>query len=256
MISNLPIISGDKIKLVFLQKGYNDNDVIGQSGYAYSTGILCPAFLPITGEYNDYGNIENIEEDWNYEKIESTLKEKFGDVIFVEKDNEIKDWKLTDLIDGIERSGSYTPQPKYHSSKQSKRLDCDLSFVMIRQDVWDLCVEMQSKNEDYWNPDRTKDKDLPYQINGENFGNRIFGLFIESIKKVFDDPMEQMRHDIMSEHTLRYVFTSNGESRLLMADYKNMCRKRKDDDDFLLDIKKRWYEQIMVEDCLSNLRIL
>ena len=126
---------------------------------------------------------------------------------------------------------------------------------MIRQDVWDLCVDMQSKNEDYWNPDRRNDNDEPYQIIGEDFGNRTFDRFIESIKKVFDDPLEQMRHEIMSDsRDLRHVFSSDGESKLLMADYKNMCRKRKDDDDFLQDMKKRWYEFKMVEDCISNLR--
>jgi len=51
MISHLPIIAGDKIKLVILH-GINI-PINNASAYCYSNGLLEPSFLPLTGEYND-----------------------------------------------------------------------------------------------------------------------------------------------------------------------------------------------------------
>jgi len=267
MISNLPIIAGDKIKLVFLQAGFNKQSILGQSGYVYSTGLLSPAFLAISGKYDDYGSIEDVDEDWNYKVIESTLKEKFGNVIITD-DEEFKDWGLLDLIRGIERAGSFRNQPQYYDLSKtactdkgkvpdmnSEKKDCDLSWVMIRQDVWDMCVDLQSKSLDYWNIKRGEDKTLPYYISGSDFGDRTFDAFIQKIKKVFTDPVEQMRHELMSDLGIDHIFGSHGrDSKLLMFDYKSLCKKNRDDDEFLGDIKKKWFEQIMIEDCISNLR--
>lgn len=87
MISNLPINSGEKIKLVILQKSMISGiKSLFTSGYVYPTDFLTPAFLPISGKYNDYGNIEGIEQDWNYNLIEKHLQNKFGNKIKVDDD--------------------------------------------------------------------------------------------------------------------------------------------------------------------------
>ena len=253
MISNLPIIHGEKIKLVFLQKGYNKQSIIGESGYVYSTGIMCPAFLPITGEYDDYGSVENFEEDWNYEKIESTLRTKFGNIIYVDG-IEKADWKLIDLINGIERTGEYTEQPQYYNPNNGTKLNCDLSFVMIRQDVWDLCVEIQGGREVYSNPDYSNNENQPYQINGEKYGKRVFNTFIESIRKEFDNPFDEFKYLMTIERELRHIFSDSFESKPYMFNYRTLCKIRKNEDIFLQDIKKRWYEQLMINSILQNLR--
>jgi hypothetical protein len=132
MLSNLPIIAGDKIKLVILHSPYGKGNVLNQSGYCYPDGVLSPAFLPISGEYNDYGGIENVVEDWNYNLIETMLKEKFPGEIRVNRKCK-SDWTLKDVIFGIERTNPQDEDDK----------DLDLSYVMIRQDVWDFAVELQ-----------------------------------------------------------------------------------------------------------------
>ena len=59
-ISNIAITAGNKCVLIPLQK---NNERIGYFKYI-------PSVLPIFGEYNDYGGIENIEKNLNTELIE------------------------------------------------------------------------------------------------------------------------------------------------------------------------------------------
>jgi len=251
MISNLPIISGEKIKLVLLQEGRSNEPIIGQSGYVYSCGLLSPAFLAISGEYNDYGSIENVEEDWNYCFIEKTLKEKFGEII-VADDEDVINWTLMDLIDGIERG-----EPKYYYKNEPEPKNCDLSFVMIRQDVWDLCVDIEKTNQTFWNPKKrsSDDDSIPYYINGDEWGDYQWGNFVEKICKVYATQEEEEFMAVLDRDHYDRVFSfSYGEQRSLMGYYKDMCKSKKDDDVFLNDAKKQWFEHSMIQNNISTLR--
>jgi hypothetical protein len=55
MISNLPIISGEKIKLVLLRRAIDSKRLFNSSAYVYSHDIFTPSFFPLSGVYNDYG---------------------------------------------------------------------------------------------------------------------------------------------------------------------------------------------------------
>lgn len=254
MISNLPIIQGEKIKLMFLQKKFNEPKILGKSGYVYSTDLLSPAFLAISGEYNNYGSIDNIVEDWNFELIQNILYKRFGDRIYTERSkNEIIKWGLLDLIEGIERGN-----PQYSHPIVPELRNCDLSFVMIRQDVWDLCVDIQKKSKDYWNPKRKSgDPDtIPYYLSGEDWGEYQWNNFVEKIKTVYKTPEEQLKAEIRSD-PFDYVFTTSTGDRTPLIDmwnYKILCKERKDDDIFLNDVKTKWFEHHMIYDCVSNLR--
>ena len=72
--SKLPIVYGDKIfSIICLRMDAFDDDFLRFSpGYQ-----ITPMFLPIFGEYNDYGNITNIERTPSVESIERI----FGDTI-------------------------------------------------------------------------------------------------------------------------------------------------------------------------------
>lgn len=172
MVSNLPIIHGERIKLVFLHSMYSNNtNMLGKSGFCNINDLLTPAFLPISGEYNDYGNIENIDIDWNYKIIEDYLKKQLGDKILVDG-KEKTNWDLTDVIKGIERgSFSYfkesdkdklqrslaaTYEDRYEKKGETvpsdildilnnntpdKKRKLNLSFVMIREDIWNHIVK-------------------------------------------------------------------------------------------------------------------
>lgn len=68
-ISNLSIGCGDKVKFIPL-KPVNEKPYIVESMLMYLNCYFNPALLPITGYYNDYGSLENIERDDNVLAIE------------------------------------------------------------------------------------------------------------------------------------------------------------------------------------------
>lgn len=64
--SNLSINCGDEVVCFVLEKSPQYISNFQCNGY------FTPTTLPIEGEYNDYGVIENIKRDWNVELIEKT----------------------------------------------------------------------------------------------------------------------------------------------------------------------------------------
>jgi hypothetical protein len=188
MISNLPIHSGEDIKLVIIRKNYGFSRLDMSAGYIYTTDIFTPSYLPLSGKYNDYGMIENIVEDWNYVLIEGLLKTQYGKKIVVDGE-EVTDWGIIDVLEGIERNDlQYTgiddeevfrvklakralkvyKGDKHVDAKTiqeyeeaasidiSKKLkNANASFVMIRQDIWDHIIESykgefyNTQSEDY-----------------------------------------------------------------------------------------------------------
>lgn len=61
-ISKMPILYGDRVKLVLLKPTKHYRSVSTGSGFCNASDMYTPICLPITGEYNDYGCIENIDE--------------------------------------------------------------------------------------------------------------------------------------------------------------------------------------------------
>jgi hypothetical protein len=71
-ITQLPIKSGDPVALVFIVNVGSRNR--NHSGFCYINDEWSPKFLPIFGTYNDYGGLENIQENWNTAFILDSLK--------------------------------------------------------------------------------------------------------------------------------------------------------------------------------------
>jgi len=200
MITNLPILEGEKVKLLFLHKPYKDEE--NKSSYCYSNGIYHVGGLPIEAEYNDYGGVEEIVKDANYYLLEK----------YFQKYKKIKvDGKIVDevdlegIIEAIERGGLevYTDNSeeieeakeslegilafhKYRNTSGFKTNDDNIiklteatqvpieeywtqptyNFVMIRKDVWDYIVG--NDESEFWKEkkDRLHDKDY-YQTAAE-----------------------------------------------------------------------------------------
>lgn len=186
MLSNLPINSGEEVKLILLKAKYDfveKENIIGHSGYVYSDDLLTPTYFPISGIYDDYGGIEKIVEDWNYKFIEDSLRKKFGKQIKV--DGEIKkNWNLKNVLEGIERGklehfsseGSEIKKlaiEAYNIYRKQKNMNPEtlkqwklnseiddspqwhkskLSFVLVRKDIWDYIVKsrIDNKEKDYY----------------------------------------------------------------------------------------------------------
>ena len=252
MISNLPILSGEEIKLVILQEGY-DKSILGEAAYVYSSGLLSPAFFPLSGIYNDYGGIENIEHDWNYQIIEECLREKFGPTLLLDKDIN-KDWTLEDLLAGIERGN-----PKYKNRQSSymkgeEFLDIKLSTVMIRQEVWDLCVNIQKKHENYWNDRKISDSDS-YYVTGEQWAKEEFTKFLSIYQKEYSSEADKVKNELINGWR-NPIFDPVGELPWMIgaSKYKEFTKTNINNKELIESLELYWSEQKMVEGCLSCLR--
>jgi hypothetical protein len=242
-ISKLPILYNEKIKLVFLHSRYVKFEIIGKSGYCNTTDILCPMFLPISGEYNDYGSIQNINKDWNYNIIENYLKNTLGSVIAIQ-DDLITDWTLEYIIKGIERG-------KLTNFKNDKNELVNMSFVMIREDIWDHIVKNYVG--DFNDYDNQK-----YHISCkewcENEFKKCFYVDEEIIQSMRDNNIDEIK---INEQILRLQFRnnifSNDEFRLKSnIEYNNWIHNDKCDKD---DVLKQLFEYISVSSYMSETRI-
>lgn len=77
-ITQLPIQVGDPVVLMFLARNsYTGED---HAGFCYVNSMWTPKFLPVHGVYNDYGGIEQVEQNWNTEFILDHMKMEMAHV--------------------------------------------------------------------------------------------------------------------------------------------------------------------------------
>ena len=122
LISNLPIYAGDEVVFFALKRRRDVSTVEGGDHY-YSDDIYQPLLYPVVGEYDNYGCIENIKEDF------SLIEEYFKDVELSEPD-----WdKDNDVFRRIERG--------YYKG---------YNFAMIHKDIYDALIESTSNRDEWW----------------------------------------------------------------------------------------------------------
>jgi hypothetical protein len=72
-ITHMPIDAGDKCRVFFItQQDYGTEKQGG--GFSYSNEVWYPRGLPLRGTYNDYGGLDDIEEDTNSKILIEGLK--------------------------------------------------------------------------------------------------------------------------------------------------------------------------------------
>jgi hypothetical protein len=86
-ISGLPIHAGDATVLVFMKKSKYSDSKLG--GVTYSTDWFEPAFLPIFGDYDDYGRIENVVNNPATKFIEKFFGDKIDSIIEIIDDSAV-----------------------------------------------------------------------------------------------------------------------------------------------------------------------
>jgi hypothetical protein len=269
MISNLPIISGEKVKLVILGNNYAEESIIGRSGYCYSNGMLSPLFLPISGTYNDYGGIEHVVQDFNYNIISESLHKQFGNTIKVDRDDVKENWTLEDFLDGIERGccdrmvyqGKKTKEFKdaieeieslkdiIDEKEKSIKvkaliksvgepindelmwLPVNISWVMIREDIWNEVIKITNSTTDIWS---SKNK---YGL----YLNQEFEGWIQQLNEINDpdiDQHEKMMRIIRSSMDDNRLFSlPEGGGNLNKISYTEYCKTILDNSDLLEDFK-------------------
>lgn len=232
MISNLPILEGEKAKLVFL---------FPEDYYGYNE-ILEPCLLPLNGYYNGYGFIKNIEEDCNFNIVEQSLKGYFGDVISFEDDKPIIDYTLYDIISNLcgiryYNSNEYDrtifelynypliPDTEYRKSR--------FRYALIREDIWNYIVS------EYPNFDYT-----------QNLGLNIITSFHRIFKMCQDwcDIHKERNKDI--SYTIKQFRFSLKTSK--MIDDVKYIEKMIDSE--TNDIKEQWLELMIITDFMETTR--
>ena len=106
-LTQLAIHAGDSCRLIILLP-YKWGTNMG-GGYCYSSGLYEPFALPLKGKYNDYGCIDEIEEDANTQFIVRWFEESFqkGDIQFSERAHDLDKY---DKIIPKEKKPSFTIQ--------------------------------------------------------------------------------------------------------------------------------------------------
>lgn len=283
MISHLPIISGDEIKLIILHKqpyGRYENGLLNSAGYCYHNDLLSPSFLPINGKYDSYGCIESIEKDWNYNIIENYFK-KTAKKIEVE-DEVLEEFSLENILKGIERGSlkmlsekddfmkiiagkalkvykdaDYIPEKQKEEYKKlaetdtsEKWRDGEFSYVLIRKDVWDHIVK--SYVGEYWNTIDEKDE-RKYYITCEEWCKRTFEKAHQNFKRI-QELEDDLELDDLRDLSSNEVFYPpyGGSTRLKSGEaYTAAAFFEKADKDAVF---KDWYEFTKIDSFLGGVR--
>ena len=146
-ITQMPIRAGERVALIFLlENKYADH---GGSGFCYSNNQYSPITMPIFGEYNDYGAIEEISRR-NKKVVFDHLMELIDNKQLIIKDdgdgdgddNKEKPKDYEELFDIIHDNGL-----------QSEDGDT-VGFMLIHEDVYKALVEDMRDRAvygQYWN---------------------------------------------------------------------------------------------------------
>lgn len=218
MISNLPILAGEEVKLVFIYTKFKNKNSLCKSAYCYPNGIFNQGAFALDAEYDDYGTVENIKEDINFELINIYFQQKYKRIKVEEK--ELETYTIYNIIEGIERGslevfsegdveGKKLAQKAvevyskegYSSDKIKKEWEdlanldvspqwrsSDYNFVLIRKDIWDgICKSF--KGEFFKDPkDRLNKEDYTQTIN--EWVQKRFDRYTKNKKKITENPLD------------------------------------------------------------------
>lgn len=129
MISQLPIPVGERIKYFVLLSNYPNN--LPQRMY-YTHDIYAPIYLPLTGDYDDYGGIENIEKDVAFQLLTEHFSKKHG-MTLTEALDVIQEDELSIVINhcGKERTHYYT-------------------YAMVPESIYEEIVDFTGSIKEWW----------------------------------------------------------------------------------------------------------
>jgi hypothetical protein len=138
-------------------------------GYCYSTGLYTPFALPIKGKYNDYGSIDEIEEDANTQFIVRWFEETYqsGDIQFNERAHfldkydkiipkEGVSFNIKQIIDWIERGYVGLSVESFNSETAFEHLRRHHEWVKKDLQVQDILSENQVEKIENLNRDDFK----------------------------------------------------------------------------------------------------
>ena len=155
-ITQMPIHSGDPVVLVFLAKV--DQTDQNHGGFCYSNTIWAPKFLPVFGSYDDYGGIEDVQENWNTQYIVQQLAQELAQVRLTRPSNkadeesdkteqlDLHDFSIEDVISQIHEDRIWVP---------GVRGLLPMGWCMMHRWVWDHMTRIMERD---WRDNLTLDQ--------------------------------------------------------------------------------------------------
>lgn len=153
-ISKLPITYGDECILFF---GVSNLEIYRPSPFSFGTGYyFTPITLPIIGNYDDYGRIENVKRDKNVEVIEEIFEINIDDAMSY----------IDDLM--ADRKFNSTKEEEF-SQKILNKLNIDskkysLTFIIEHKFVYDTISKLKINSGYSFEESLKLTKELPYTL--------------------------------------------------------------------------------------------
>jgi len=198
-ISQMSIPAGEKVKAILILQSDFAKEIQG-SGSCYHSTFFRPWFLPVTARYNDYGSIEDIEDDWNSQYMLRTFQKwhKEGKVKILGDDAEInspgidKFETLDEVFDCVER-GALLYQKQTPDFDQEKKEWVNtgrflkVGLFMILEDVYQALLKesdrfMNLPEHDYYK--KSGDEDRNKFIDSINVARESFGKELTETEKL------------------------------------------------------------------------
>lgn len=152
-LSNLPIMYGDRVKLIFIC-AFNTAPIPGANhpiSPSYPDDVWSALPLVVSGTYNDYGSIENVDDDIFIDaglKVFQKLKTSGRLKIETDKYTSDVDFEtMAQFADIVERGRVTVKHPYRHNDGFLQ-----LAFCLIREDIWNVVVK--SYKPESWQPKR------------------------------------------------------------------------------------------------------
>lgn len=149
-ITQMPIYSGDPVVLVLLTKV--DRHTENHGGFCYSNDVWTPKYLPVFGEYDDYGSLENIEENWNTQFIVDQLRQELAQVRLTQPTPkadatyadtrkhfalDLDAFTVNDVLDQIHEDRVWVP---------GVRDNLPVGWCMMHRWVWDHMIQVMDRD--------------------------------------------------------------------------------------------------------------
>lgn len=230
-ISQMPIISGTKVKAYLLLQSAFEKQVSGR-GTCYCTNYFRPWFLPVTAYYNDYGSIEYITDDWHTKYMLATFQKWLATgTIVIAKDYPCTQFQSLDQVfDCVER-GALT----YNKSLCSFPAPFEIGLFLIIDSVFcNLVAETKTFTQD----DRSQ----------QNMEQQKVRDIIDSVRK----SKKPVDLDIDTDHLL--MFGGLTEARCAYKHYRSIIYRPNAVD--LPDIFSRLDDTVAISMAMDYLRKL
>lgn len=237
-ISKLPVVYQDKC---FLMIGVSNKKETQASPFSFGTGfIFTPIALPVFGQYNDYGCVDEIVRDKNVETIEEIFEADIDDII--------------DAID-IVMADRYSKDDKEKKLCENvlKKLNIDsknysLTFIIDHQFVYDAIANLDIDIGYDFEESLKVSKEFPYTL--EDY---IKDFEFQKKYNTFRDPCLFDFYSIFNKITNQYVDSHpNSRNKILNVNpnfNEGIYRITEYYDSYvLMQLYKKTYAKVLFDD--------